>query len=103
MIIMLLWLTVSTPFVYSYQQQIKKEAAKKHQTTEKSDDSSNLLNNTNEEKSESGVNTLSEYLHDVHLLEHHYTLVATYYKCDNSKAYLAFHPETISPPPDFIS
>ncbi len=103
MIVTLLWLTVSTPFVYNYQQQVKKEAVQKQQSTDKSDDTSNPLSTTNEEKSESGINTLSEYLHDVHILEHYYTLLSNCFECRNSNLYLAFHPETISPPPDSAS
>ncbi len=103
MIVTLLWLTVSTPFVYNNQQQVKKEAAQKQQSTDKSNDTSNPLSTTNEEKSESGINTLSEYLHDVHILEHFYTLLSTNFECHNNNLYLAFHPETISPPPDSAS
>ena len=99
MIVALLWLTVCTPFVYEHQQEIKKEAAQKQDTRQSSDDS-NPLSNTNEEKTQSGVNTLSEYLHDVHLIEHHYTILSTNFRCQNSDLYAAFHPETISPPPD---
>ena len=100
MIVALLWLTISTPFVYAHQQETKKEAAQKHQGTEKTDDSSNPLSNTNEEKSEGGVTTLSEYLLDVQQIEHHFITLSLTYKCHSSDLYLAFHPETISPPPD---
>ena len=97
---MLLWLVVCTPFVYSSQQEIKKDSSQNYQHTDKADDSSNPLNNTNEEKSETSANTLSEFLHTAHCLEHHFIQLPVYYKCHSSDLYLAFHPETISPPPD---
>lgn len=101
MMIALLWLTVSLPFVYSFQQEAK-QMAKQISSTEKTsdDDSSNPLSNTNEEKTESGANTLSEYLHDLHIIEHHFTILTSFYKCHPSDLYFAFHPELISPPPD---
>ncbi len=96
---MLLWLTVSTPFVYAQQQHIKKEATHK-QDKETSDQSSNPLTSTNEEKSEDSINTISEYLHQAFLVEHHFITLTSFYKCHSSDLYLQFHPETISPPPD---
>lgn len=101
MMVLLLWLTLSLPVVYSYQQQLKKEATQKAASnSQSSDDNNNPLSNTNEEKSESGGNTLSEYLHDAPLIEQHFTTLTTYYKCHSSSAYVAFHPAPLSPPPD---
>jgi len=94
MVLALLWLTVSTPFVYAAGQDIKIEKQ------EVDDDNSNPLNGTTEEKSESSVNTLSEYLHDLHLMEHNFTTLTTFYKCHPSDLYFEFHPELISPPPE---
>ena len=95
MIVALCWLTISTPFVYAGQQ-VKSQSS---QSTEKQD-SSNPFSNTTEEKNETGVNTLSEYLHDmVHMECFSFTLVK-FYKCHPSDLYFAFHPELISPPPE---
>ncbi|HVF98105.1 MAG TPA: hypothetical protein VM871_12320, partial [Flavisolibacter sp.] len=62
MVIALLWLTVSTPFVYEQQQQLKKETSQKlvanadnQSGAENGSDDTNPLGNTNEEKSETGV------------------------------------------------
>jgi hypothetical protein len=100
MLCALAWLTISLPFVYADQQD-KKIAALQEQTDVPVEDSnSNLLTNTTEEKTEGGVNTLSEYLHDVHAQEHATIIVKQYYKCHASDLYFAFHPELISPPPD---
>lgn len=95
MVLALLWLSVSTPFVYQSQQQL---AAQKHTSSSASDN--NPFSNTTEEKSESGVNTISEYLHEVHSLEHLPLVVAVYYKCHPSELYFAYHPELLSPPPE---
>src|SRR5690349_18149997 len=92
MVLALLWLTISTPFVYSTQQkQIQKE--QKYQ-------SNNSFSNTTEEKNESGVNTLSEYLHDQPSLENSCTLLVRLYKRYPSKIYYEYHPELLSPPPE---
>src|SRR5438067_10513209 len=96
MIVTLLWLSVSAPFV-SADQKIKKEVTEK-KATDKNDN--NPYSNTNEEKSETGVNTLSEYLHEVTHLEHPYTIVQQFYKCHSTDLYFAYHPELISPPPE---
>lgn len=97
MLIALLWLTVSTPFVYE-NQQIKKELAK--QLPQVEDEDYNPFSNTTEEKSENSVNTLSEYLHDLHIAEHPSTIIVKFYKCHPSDLYFAFHPELLSPPPE---
>lgn len=97
MLLALLWLTVSIPFVYA-DQQAQKEL--KQKTAQQADDNTNPLSNTNEEKSESGVNTLSEYLHEVEVTDPIGSPIVTFYKCHPSHLYFAFHPELISPPPE---
>jgi hypothetical protein len=96
MIAALLWLTVSTPFVYSAQQIQKKQI----KTEQKQYADNNPFSNTTEEKNESGVNTLSEYLHDGHLMEQGFCIVTKYYKCYPSDLYIEYHPELLSPPPE---
>ena len=101
MMFLLLWLTVSTPYVYSFQQEVKKEMAKQSSSAEKNNNAdSNPLSGTNEEKTESGTNTLSEYLHDLEAIEHHFILLTSFFKCHPSDLYLAYHPEMIIPPPE---
>ena len=90
MIISLLWLTVSTPFV---------NAADELAHTEQCEDS-NPFSSTTEEKNESSVNTMSEYLHDMSQMEHEFTVLAKFYKCHPSDLYFEYHPELISPPPE---
>ncbi|HWI89696.1 MAG TPA: hypothetical protein VNT20_00420 [Flavisolibacter sp.] len=96
MIVTLLWLTVSTPFVFKAQQEQKKEA----QGQSKQSDNTNPFSNTTEEKNESSVNTLSEYLHEPPTLENNFIVLTTLYKLYSSKIYLAHHPELLSPPPE---
>jgi Tfp pilus assembly protein PilO len=93
MLFALSWLTISLPYVYEsmqLQRQIEKQ--------EKLND--NPLTNTNEEKTESGVPTISEYLHDIHSMTTHFVILDKVYKCHSSELYFAFHPELISPPPE---
>jgi hypothetical protein len=96
MITALLWLTVSTPFVYDASQAMKQEAREKGDNCT----DNNPFANSTEERSESSVNTLSEYLHEIHLIEPNTTTITKYYKCHPSDLYFEFHPELISPPPE---
>jgi hypothetical protein len=68
MVVALLWLTISVPFVYAAQQAQQEEVQKQSSNCE----DNNPLANTIEEKNESSVNTLSEYLHDLHLTNRHF-------------------------------
>ena len=86
MIVALMWLTISLPFVYGAQLELKCL--------------SEFSTNTTEEKTESGVNTLSEYLHEAHALVHPESMFRIFYKCHSNDEFIAFHPEYISPPPD---
>lgn len=94
MIVTLLWLAVSTPFVYAAQKAVHVSC---HHSKSCDD---NPFSNTTEEKSETGVNTLSEYLHEGIETDSFSLLVEKFYKCRPSDLYFAFHPELISPPPE---
>ena len=94
MIMALLWLTVSLPYVYKAQQ-IQKQISK-----EKSTDDNNPLSNTVEEKNESGVNTLNEYLHETTVLQQPVLILPSGFKCNPTDLYFAYHPELLSPPPE---
>lgn len=99
MILTLLWLTVSTPFVYAAQT-VKDKVSQ--QCTTQEEECSNPFASTTEEKTESGINALSEYLHEMHILEHSFIIIQKYEKCHADDLYFAFHPELISPPPDAV-
>jgi hypothetical protein len=95
MIIALLWLTVSTPFVLASQQAQQKEIQKQTGTDK------NPLSTTTEEKNEkSSAGTLSEYLHDLNSMNHHFMVLTRIYKCHTCDLYYAYHPELLSPPPE---
>jgi hypothetical protein len=98
MLLALAWLTVSLPFVYA-DQQAQKEMVQKQYDTPSAEEDSNPLTNTTEEKT-GNVNTLSEYLHDTHITEHPYFVIETRYRHHAADLYIAFHPETICPPPN---
>lgn len=99
MMLALVWLTISTPFVYAAQQQVKSIGTIQN-ICDDTDDTTNPFANTTEEKTESGGNTLSEYLHDVQPQMPAVAVTEKYSKCHPSDLYYAFHPELISPPPE---
>lgn len=92
MIFALLWLTVSLPFVNYAQETSKEQVAGGCESSQQ--------NLPTEEKTESGSNTLSEYLHDHHHEMHQGDLVNTGYKIDPDDTYLAFHPDLVLLPPE---
>ena len=98
MLLALVWLTISLPFVYA-QQQVQKAAVEKQMDAQPADDD-NSVSNPTEEKSGNGANTLSEYLHENHQAELLSSLIIKNYKCHSADPYIAFHPELICPPPD---
>lgn len=96
MVLALLWLTVSTPFVYAAQQAQQNEL---QQQTRNSDDR-NPFANTTEEKNENSVNTLWEYLHDLNFTNQHFIILTRLYKCPPSDLYYEYHIELLYPPPE---
>ena len=103
MILTLVWLTISTPFVNASQQQMQQSSASvpaDNQTT--GSDDNNPFSNTTEEKAESGSGTLSEYLHNIHELVHPTGLAHKHNASHEANVYLAFHGEMLCPPPNFI-
>lgn len=101
MLLALAWLTMSLPFVYAAQQAQK--TVMQNQDAASTDEEANALTNTTEEKSESGMNTLSEYLHEAHHAEHPTTLVVKSYNRQAAGLYIAFHPDAVCPPPDVLA
>ncbi|HVG16944.1 MAG TPA: hypothetical protein VM935_18370 [Chitinophagaceae bacterium] len=103
MILALLWLTISLPYVFESQQKMAKES--------KSMISDSSVADSNEEESASpvgaeeknpGSNTSlsEEYLHDAHTDEHFFSTFSKSYKCVSSGIYIAYHGELDVPPPD---
>ena len=99
MLIALLWLTVSLPFVNASQQKLTEQKSL-HQDDIDNECDENPFSNTTEEKTESGNSTLSEYLHEFHSPEHGFVILTSFYKCHPADLYFAYHPELLSPPPE---
>ena|SRR5688572_6358724 len=98
MMLALAWLTVCLPYVNEHQQAYKTYIQQSGEETPT--DCGNPLNNTNEEKTESGTSLLSEYLHDVTVIEHNFITLSSFYKCHPSDLYHAYHPDLVIPPPE---
>lgn len=104
MVLALLWLTVSAPFVYASQQ----ELAKQHKTTNagtlmdaNEEESPNPFGNTTEEKNPNSNSSFSEeYLHHHHMEEYFFSVASQYHECGNAGTYTAYHGELLVPPPN---
>lgn len=101
MILALLWLTISTPFVFSAQQEIAKASPiESSPLSGCEEDSTNPFGNNTEEKVPSSTSLSEEYLHDHHAHEHFFTEMLQYYDKGNDGTYIAFHGELLVPPPN---
>lgn len=104
MMAVLLWLTISLPFVYSAKLTSETNPlANQHSSRDggkaKTD---NPFANTTEEKT-SNCNSLTEdYLHDIEPLDHYLTELSTEFKVEHFSTYIAFYGELISPPPECL-
>ena len=98
LLLTLAWLTVCLPVVNENQQKAKAQAEQTDKEPNADDD--NPLNNTTEEKTESGISLLDEYIHDTHILEQHFIVLSSSFKYHPSDLYLAYHPDLIIPPPE---
>lgn len=108
MILTLVWLTVSTPFVVSFQDEMAKQGFSIENNPSlpgEDDDTSNPFGNNTEEKPASSGSSISlseEYhLHDNHKAEYLFAITSSYSKCENADTYTAFHGELLVPPPNF--
>ena len=107
MILALLWLTVSTPFVFANAQ--KQAAQNITINTQPSpidaneEDCTNPFGNTTEEKNPNSGNSLSEeYLHHQHIHDHFFYTNSQNYKYEDADTYTAFHGEVQVPPPNVV-
>lgn len=103
LVLALLWLTVSLPFVYESQRELAKHSKSvndqsSHASNE--EEPANPLGNTTEEKAPSSTSVSEEYLHDNHTAEYFTSLASQNHKCENSGIYNAFHGEVHVPPPN---
>ena len=103
MIMALMWLTVSTPFVYAFQQELNKQQKieKACSPVTGNEEETTKIPNTNTEEKTPGNNSLSEeYLHNNHKADYFIYLAMQYQKCDNADTYIAYHGEMLIPPPN---
>ena len=71
LILALLWLTVSTPFVFETQQKLIKAETKSTANSSNCDeDAANPFANTTEEKAPTSISSISEYLYEAETLSH---------------------------------
>ncbi|MCW3092175.1 MAG: hypothetical protein JWP81_3244 [Ferruginibacter sp.] len=105
LMLVLLWLTVSTPFILATQQEMAKQQKAISidlpisGSDEDCPDSSG--NNNIEEKAPVSGNSLSEeFLHEHHTTQEFGTKTPRNYKLENSGTYIAFHGELHAPPPN---
>jgi hypothetical protein len=103
MMLALLWLTVSAPFIYASQQQLIKAgiiAGGDNPFTAAEEETSKSVDTSTEEKTPSNP-FAEEYLHHHHTEEFFSSSISRYHKLENAGAYIAFHGELLVPPPDF--
>lgn len=96
MMLALVWLSVSMPFVYSGLKQMQHIA----KMAESPEETANPLSNTTEEKTEQGNGNVSEFLHASQEIDHPYYDNRSMLKYHSCAEYSVFHPELVSPPPE---
>jgi hypothetical protein len=100
MMLTLLWLTVSTPFVFAAQQEQVVAAKSSPSSTNSDDNGRNPFANTTEEKTPSTANLTEEFLHH-HDEQVHFTPAKLNHTYSHTyELYVAFHGELLSPPPE---
>lgn len=103
MILALIWLTVSAPFVLASQQEQAKQhkmekAGSAHAGSE--EEAANPFGNSTEEKTGSSTSLSEEYLHNNHKTDLLFSISLQYHNCENAGTYIAFHGELLVPPPN---
>ena len=103
MIVALLWLTISVPFVYASMQEHADQDKIENTGSPVSgneEETANPFGNTTEEKAPSSSSFSEEYLHDHHSTDYFFSIVLQYHKCENADTYHAYHGELLVPPPN---
>ena len=100
MVITLLWLTISTPFVYEVQQNLLSLSIDHNSGTEETDNSNPLIPNPTEEKTDKGLNNFSEYLNHHDVEDHVSSFSFKYILALSTDLYLSYHGELLTPPPN---
>lgn len=104
MILALLWLTVSAPFVQSaFQARAEQQKMANHHLPLAANDEENanpLGNSTEEKAPNQNVSFSEEYLHDHHKSNHVLIDGLQYGHAHDADTYIAYHGELDAPPPD---
>jgi hypothetical protein len=103
MILALVWLTVSTSFVYAAQQELAKQQKMEKAASPlagSEEESSNPFGNNTEEKAPNTTSLSEEYIHNSHRIHFFFSIATQYHKCENADIYIAFHGELLVPPPN---
>ncbi len=103
MILTLLWLTISAPFVLSCQQTMSKQFSNTSTLPggENEEESSNPFGNNTEEKVPGAGSFSEEYLHHTEQSAHTLLVRAAFGTTENARLYVAYHGELLVPPPNF--
>jgi hypothetical protein len=101
LIAMLAWLTVSTPFIMSMQQNCSTEdISASWPCSDTDEDCTDCSGNGAEEKAPNGSNLSEEFLHEHHYPYNCIVINARNHRQENMDVYIAFHGELHAPPPN---
>jgi hypothetical protein len=101
MIAMLLWLTISAPFIYACQQAQNQTVHAETLPDNSEEEAPTPITNTTEEKKPgSGTSFAEEFLCGQSENDYATFLKKRYQNSEKPTSYIAFHGELISPPPD---
>ena len=103
LILSLLWLTISLPFVYAIQQELAKQNKSQNAAIPfagNEEETANPFSNTEEKAPGNGSSFSEEYMHDNHKADYFFSIASQYHKCENADTYHAFHGELLVPPPN---
>ena len=101
MILALLWLSISAPFVNAVRQQAEQNSIMTPFAGSEEEAPNPFGNGTEEKNSKSSVSSFSEeYLHDHHISEYFTSIASRSHGRENVDTYIAFHGELLVPPPN---
>lgn len=100
MVLALLWLTVSAPFVFAAKEELTKVTHTEQTELPATEEDSNPFSSSTEEKAPSGTSLTEEYIHDHHEADHLFLIASQLHINRNAGTYLAYHGELLVPPPN---
>jgi hypothetical protein len=103
LILTLLWLTISIPFVSANQQELAKQHKVencKSPVSNNEEEVANPFGNNTEEKAPFGNSFAEEYLHADHCIDYFFITIPRDYACEDVGTYIAYHGELLVPPPN---